>query len=303
MTCYHPINVGVPRAAFGNHKLYFPVTVPCGNCIGCRADQARDWAIRITHEMQVHDDAWFITLTYNNEELPNHGSLDPEDLRIFFKTLRRQTGERISYYACGEYGPETKRPHYHAVLFGPSFLDRMHWRTDPNGPVWRSETLENAWRLGNSELTTVSPRSASYVAGYVREKVQAKHNPHHYERLDPATGEIVEVYPDFSRMSRRPPIGRRWIEKFWPEVYPRDQVIFNGRWLRPPRYYDKWMDQPHDPTKQLTPCTDCREHREILFQTKVARIEKSEDIEPDQLAAIEAHHRKRDELFSKRNKQ
>jgi len=46
-------------------------------------------------------------------------------------------------------------------------------------------------------------------------------------------------------MSLRPAIGRRWINKWWADVYPRDFVVIDGFKAKPPRYYDKFMDQEH----------------------------------------------------------
>ena len=283
-TCYHPSLVPVRRkSVFAGRRLSYMQEVPCGHCLGCRSEQGRQWAVRIMHEMEMHEFAWFLTLTYNDETLPDYGSLDPTHLRKFFKDLRKlYPARQVSFYACGEYGERKQRPHYHAVLFGADFLDRrVH--DDPNrSGVWQSEILNNVWGRGLTEFGTVSFGSASYVAGYVRKKVDSRNNPDYYTRVDPDTGELVDLVPEFSRMSLRPAIGRRWIEKYWSDVYPRDYVVFDGARMRPPRYYDKYMDEFHP---------------ELMEEVRQKRWEEREDLPREKLAAKKAIHESRNATF------
>ena len=114
-----------PELAHSLEKL----RLPCGQCEGCRLYQAKTWSFRLMHEFETNDKVGeFITLTYNNENLPKGKTLDHEDVKLFFKRLRRKierrTGKRIRYFICGEYGPKTKRPHYHAIIFGYAFQDK-----------------------------------------------------------------------------------------------------------------------------------------------------------------------------------
>jgi hypothetical protein len=290
MACYHPITIPVakPDLSRKDRKIWVETTVPCGRCLGCRADQARDWAVRIMHETQMHENAWFLTLTYRDERIPKHGSLRPSDLSSFFKALRRDYPPgSVSYYACGEYGETTERPHYHAVLYGIDFLDRHLWRNSPSSPVWRSPTLESYWTHGSSEFSTVTPGSASYVAGYVRKKVSRKVVEHHYTRVDDTTGELVELEQEFSRMSLRPAIGKRWIEKYWRDVYPADRVLLDGKPFRPPRYYDKWMDANHP---------------RLMFDVRMNRDRNAEILSEYTLSAKEKIHEARVGLYQQRNK-
>ncbi len=271
---------------------WLPQRVPCGKCIGCRSDQTRDWSIRIMHEASLHKHAWFVTLTYNDKEMPPNDSLAPTHLRKFIKTLRRDEAKqkkprRISYYACGEYGEDTKRPHYHAVLFGPHFLDRIPHYLRPNAQVWRSPYLESRWKYGNSEFSAVNHASASYTAGYVRKKLTAKQDPYRNLRVYENTGEIVEVEPEFSRMSLRPAIGKRWVEKYWEETYTHDRVVVEGKEYKPPRYYDKWMSDHHP---------------DVLIDVKLKRDQEAEYQPPEKVKAKETNHKARSALFEKRNK-
>lgn len=290
MTCFRPVSVGILRKPLrpGAPRVRAEQTVPCGSCLGCRMDQARDWSIRIMHETMMHESSWFLTLTYSDERLPENGSLFPLHLRAFFKDLRRnREAGSVSYFACGEYGETTDRPHYHAVLFGPDFLDRDIFRYSGINPVWRSETLASCWPYGFSEFGTVTHESASYVAGYVRKKVLRKENPDHLSRVDPDTGELVEVYPEFSRMSLKPAIGKRWIEKFWQDVYPRDYVVVDGKEYRPPRFYDRWMDENHP---------------DVMLDVRLKRDKEVKELSAYTLESKEKIAKARNNLFNGRNK-
>lgn len=298
MACYHPSKVAVNRRLPVGVRADL-VTVPCGKCLGCRADQARDWAIRLVHEADVRQYAWFVTLTYSDESLPTHGTLCPEHLRAFFKALRKLYPPRsLSYYACGEYGESTARPHYHAVLCGPPLLDRDLLDVRPTGPVWRSDTLASVWPHGLHEFSAVTFQSAAYVAGYVRKKVERDERPREfavgvgevfsrYERVDPSTGELVYLQPEFARMSRRPGIGRLWLERYWTDVYPRDFVVMDGREFKPPRYYDKWMEENHP---------------QIMEEVRYQRYLDQEEFGDEQLIMKEKVHRARVRLFNPRSK-
>lgn len=300
MACYHPIQVMVKKK--GRLAVRRPVTVGCGRCIGCRAEQSRQWAVRLLHEKTMHDAAWFLTLTYSEEEIPQYGSLYPTDLQRFFKNLRRdyQAGS-VRYYACGEYGEVTQRPHYHAVLYGPHFLDKHFLRSADGLDVWRSQTLEDYWPHGHSEFGTLTSASAAYVAGYVRKKVSKRVNEDAYLRVDDETGELVELEPEFARMSLRPAIGRTWLEKYWQDVYPRDAVVVNGREFKPPRYYDRVMSEPCKPD---VPCFagGCDVHQEIMMEVSQKRIDEAEAQSAYTLEAGEKIHQARIGLFQSRGK-
>lgn len=310
MSCYHPIEVGILRKPlYGGFRRRDPQVVGCGSCIGCRADQARDWMIRIMHERALHVSAWFLTLTYSDKELPEHGSLRSTDLQRFFKALRRRikAHEVLRYFACGEYGGQTKRAHYHAVLLGPDFLDRV-LVSPPGAPaVWRSEAIASAWPVGIHELGSLTTGGAAYVAGYVTKKLKAREMDDNAFFTDPWTGEVLREKP-FSRMSLRPAIGNHWLRKYWRDVYPRDFVAVNGREYRPPRYYDKWMDMEHDDAPVLDKhgnvvvpaCGDCAEHQRVMVEVREKRYEELEDVSDYELHAREVAHISRAELFERR---
>lgn len=195
--------------------------------------------MRMMHEAQLHDRNCFLTLTYSDDHLPENGSLDRSAFPLFMKRLRR-SGATVRYFHCGEYGEHTQRPHYHACLFGHDFSDdRVPWTSRNGLPTWRSPQLERLWPFGNSEIGTLTFESAAYVARYVTKKVTGERAQAHYERVNPLTGELVQIEPEYATMSRRPGIGAGWFEKFGSDVFPSDEVIVNGRPCKPPRFYDE----------------------------------------------------------------
>lgn len=317
MACFSPSIVRIKRKPTHRNgpRIWDEQVVGCGSCGGCRKDQARDWTIRLLHEQRETElRLWpktpkltlprtsFITLTY--EEIPEDGALNPRHLSGFIKDLRR-ANPRLRWFGCGEYGDKGKRPHYHAIVYGPHFLDRRAG-FDPDRPTaWRSDALETAWGRGLIDGDTANAKTISYVAGYVQKKISKKAYPDAFTRVRPETGELVNVYPEFTRMSMRPAIGRTWIRRWWRDVYPRDYINLDGFHFKPPRYYDKWMEMTHDPSKlhpDEEPCRDCREHQEVYFETKVKRIEEAVQLTERELKAREAEHNAKQRIFHQRNK-
>jgi len=245
MPCYFPLEgFRKPEGgiSFSRHKSTgLEMRLPCGRCIGCRLERSRQWALRCMHESSMHQDSCFVTLTYRDEHLPANGSLSLRDVTLWLKRLRKSGGFR--YFYCGEYGERKLRPHYHALLFGRDFPDRVQGPPSKSGaPQWLSAQLDASWRLGDCYLGAVTFESAAYVARYVTKKVSGSRAAEHYQRVDTQTGELVQVVPEFANMSRRPGIGRGWIERYESEVFPSDEVIARGRPSKPPRYYDAYLD-------------------------------------------------------------
>jgi len=239
----------------------------------------------MVHEGDVAGPAWMVTLTYAPDKVPENGSLNPRDPTLFLKRARASVESRLSYYLCGEYGERTDRPHYHLVLYGAPFLDRELLTTRHGAPVYRSDCLDAWWNLGITEFTGLTYAGARYVAGYVRKKVRQRDSPDHYQRVDPASGEIVQIEREYGRMSRRPAIGRRWIERYWRDVYPRDFVVMDGMELKPPRYYDKWMEAK-DPR--------------LMMEVREQRLKDLVEIGDEQLIMKEKVHRAKVALFQTR---
>lgn len=246
MTCYHPLTayrgphstvVFNPRYAWRDLP---PFKVPCNQCIGCRLNRSRQWAMRCTFEAQMYDDNCFITLTYDNTHLPRDYSLDKSHWQKFMKRLRKYFGEPgIRYFHAGEYGDRLGRPHYHAIVFNLDFEDKKLWMIRNGHRLYRSPTLENLWPFGYSTVGTASFESAAYVARYCLKKVTGNLAKEYYSFVDNDTGEVFTRIPEYATMSRRPGIGRAWYDEYRSDVYPLDAVVMRGGLkLRPPRYFD-----------------------------------------------------------------
>lgn len=229
MACFRPIRGYRARSvnsATGRRPVVFTrkagyedlaVDVPCGQCIGCRLERSRQWAMRCSHEASLHEDNCFITLTYDPEHYPRDGSLSKPALQKFFKRLRKRRG-KFRYYACGEYGNESFRAHYHAILFGLDFPDKVLYTTTQGNELFISPELASIWQFGFSTIGNVSFESCAYVVRYCMKKVTGEEAEAHYRSVDPETGEIYAIEPEFALMSRRPGIGRDWFLKFRKDV-------------------------------------------------------------------------------------
>lgn len=193
------------------------LSVPCGQCIECRLQRSREWATRCMLEAEASSSVWFVTLTYDDNHLPVSYSVDsstgeafpvmtlvPDDLQKFIKRLRRFFSYRgctrpIRFFAAGEYGDQSFRPHYHLILFNlPPFPLKYLKVSDFGDPYYTSPVFEKLWPFGNSLVAGASFKSCAYVARYCVKKL---------------TGDAAKFYtdlgitPPFSRMSRRPGIG------------------------------------------------------------------------------------------------
>lgn len=245
------------------------IQIPCGKCIGCRLSYARQWADRCMLELQYHDSAYFVTLTYNDEHVPRSAYGDPEtgeaqpvltlnrrDVQLFLKRLRRACpDDSIRYFGCAEYGPNTFRPHYHLIIFGLHLNDLQLKRQDVDGKVnaWTSATLQAAWSerpfgnyspildsLGDVECSDVSWEACNYVARYIVKKQLGPDGRNFYDSFN--------ITPPFTFMSLKPGIGRCYYDDH-PEIYEYDTISVStprgGRSIKPPRYYDKLFDIDH----------------------------------------------------------
>lgn len=230
-----------------------PVLVPCGMCTSCRIEKSRQWAVRICHEASLHDKNCFATLTYNKQNLPKDESLKREHVQKFMKRLRRYIEpKKVRFYACGEYGSKLGRPHYHICLFGyddekKEKFEKVYSKYSRENWLYISPTLEHIWKKGFVKIGEISLESASYVAKYVVKRITGDMALEHYKGKT----------PEFALMSRRPGIGKGWIEKYLGDVYPKDYFHINGIRSRAPRFYDEYLKK-----------VDCLTHEAIKIKRK-----------------------------------
>jgi len=259
MPCYKPLKAfqcadrSIVFAELARHDVVRSLELPCGQCVGCRLERSRQWAIRCMHEASLYKNNCFITLTYNDEHLPDDYSLHYEDFQKFMKRLRKRfkglqssanaaSGDKfpIRFYMAGEYGENFGRPHFHACIFNFDFPDKVLWqKTESGSKIYRSKELEELWPFGYSSIGDVNFQSAAYVARYIMKKVTGDIADQHYEEVNFSTGEIIKRKPEFNKMSLKPGIGFDWYEKFKDDVYPHDYVVVNGKKCRPPKFYDR----------------------------------------------------------------
>lgn len=273
MPCYHPTNAyrlegrrGLSFHASDAAHAVESFKVACGQCHGCRLDRASSMGLRCLHEAKMQiggmPNNQFVTLTYNNENLPEHGVLLKEHIQKFMRDLRdyvhrhidppqgenesletyRARLSRIRYYACGEYGPKDWRPHYHLIIFGFRFPDLKRAGKGKSGmQLFQSDLLDKIWGKGFGNIGDVTFKSASYVARYCMKKINGVAAEKHYGRVDLETGEIYKLPKEFALMSLKPGIGESWFRKYGDQVKNFDYVVVDGRKVPVPKYYDRLL--------------------------------------------------------------
>lgn len=221
---------------------YVPFQIPCGKCIACRLNHARDTATRCVNEASLHKENSFITLTYSDEHLVSK-KLIYKDFQDFMSRLRisrhrtlekQKEKDKISFLVTGEYGEKTKRPHWHAIIF--------NWRPKDSEPLYKnfngdqcytSKELDSLWGKGRTEIGDVTLLSAGYVARYATKKlVHGKDGEHEFNPI--------------SKRSVRPAIGKRFIERYYKGIFNLGRIVLSGGKEVPiPRYYERWLQKVH----------------------------------------------------------
>lgn len=279
MPCYHPLPAfktaggGVVFDELRRHDITQSLDLPCGQCVGCRLERSRQWAIRCLHEAQLHKHNQFVTLTYADEHLPPAG-LDHRDFQLFIKKLRKR--ERIRFYMCGEYGEDFARPHFHACIFNWQITDRVLFSEARGQKLYTSKTLDQLWGKGHATTGELTFESAAYTARYIMKKITGQLAPKHYEQINKQTGEITYKTSEYNHMSLKPGIGAGWIKKYYKDVYPEGKVVVRGIETKPPKYYDR-IAKKHD---------ECQYEETAWQREKEARL-RSADNTNERLAVRE----------------
>jgi hypothetical protein len=239
--------------------------IPCGRCTECRLAYSREWANRCVLESLLYKSNWFITLTYNPEQIPTlrldtgelyrggvqevqngkvlvSNTLFHDDVQKFLKKLRfhlAKAGEpEIRYYMCGEYGSTTQRPHYHMIVYNLNVPDLEFYKLNElHQPYFQSEWLEKMWGHGFVTLGEVNWNTCAYVARYIMKKVKGDKAEEFYKSIGKT--------PEYTRMSLKPGIGAKYYELNKEQIYKFDQIIIPGKQakkVQPSKYFDKLYD-------------------------------------------------------------
>lgn len=238
MACYAPLTGWLARSVnpSGKRSVVFdkslgfadrPLSIPCGLCLGCKLSYSSEWATRCVNEASLHVDNCFLTLTYNDSSLPVNSSVVPKHLTDFWKRLRKRYDFR--YFSCSEYGERTRRPHYHAVVFGYRPTDGVFYKSSSDGArLYSSAYLADVWKFGYVHFGDVTFDSCAYVSRYVAKKLDD-------EIVDYA---YTDLFEPRAYMSNRPGIGKAWALKYWPEFMFDDRIVLSGGRIVPvPTYY------------------------------------------------------------------
>lgn len=273
MQCIRPIKANLDSE--GNitfkHNQAMPGLIgfefECRKCLSCRLNIAREKAVRSWHESKTHKNNIFLTLTYDEQNVPK--KLQYLDFQLFMKKLRKhvikgitdkdlQNELKISYMVTGEYGEKNKRPHWHAILFNFSPLDSTYkYTTDHGEKVYTSRILTEMWNKGAIEYGSVTIESAGYVARYAAKKLVHGRDQDH------------EYHPIHKTSSRRA-IGRSWIEKYWKHTFENGFIVLpNGQQCKIPRYYSDWLKK-HRPQDYARYATNLRP--DIIKQAQEKKI-------------------------------
>lgn len=180
------------------------VFAPCGRCIECLKTKSGDWSFRLKQELKTAKNAFFITLTYDDQNLPENGELVKKDLQLFMKRLRKLNANPLRYYAIGEYGGETFRPHYHIILYNMN----------------DSTSVKKAWGKGFVKIGTVTSGSINYVCSYIIFKNEGNY-----------------TQKPFALMSKN--LGLNYLRANWKwhKSELKSYVMENGYKKHMPRYY------------------------------------------------------------------
>ena len=256
------------------------VEIPCGQCIECRLQRSRRWADRCMLELGYHESSYFITLTYDNEHIPKNLLIDydtgeiyaenatlvKKDLQDFMKRLRRAYeykgyDNKLRFFACGEYGSQTLRPHFHIIVFGLKLDDLVLYKRNFNGDnLYNSTFISKLWKNGFSVVGDVTWQSCAYVARYIMKKHLGK---------DSEFYDVYNIEPEFTLMSRKPGIARQYYDEHKDELFYQDFVSIptkdGAKQIYPPPYFEKLFEEDF-------PDNEVVERKEKRKQAKIDSI-------------------------------
>lgn len=201
------------------------LTLPCGSCFECIKARAASFGLRCRHELSMHDQNCFLTLTYDDEHLPSH-LMVKDRFKHFIRRMRENRKKKFNYIVSHEYGSLRYRPHHHCILFGVDFNDQKYFNKSPAGnKLFTSQELSEIWTEGFHSIGEANEASANYIASYA---LKGKKK----EIITP-DGEIISV-ADSMDISKRPGIGKNYLAKNYKQLLQSNEVL--------PRYYQKLLN-------------------------------------------------------------
>ena len=236
--------------------------LPCGHCTACKLQQSKNWANRMEMELPYHNNAWFLTLTYDDEHVPYRYTIDEstgeiitenlslcyKDMELFWKRVRaymkyhKRDNGKLMYFQAGEYGGKTHRPHYHTIVYDLNIKkDELKiYKQEKGYTYYNCEWISKLWGMGHVVITAAEWQNMAYTARYTAKKVYGKEGKKFYEELG--------IEPEKCIMSKG--IGKKYYEEHKDKIYETDKIqLLNGKTIKPPRYFDKLFDKEHGGTK------------------------------------------------------
>lgn len=230
MICQTPLKVKNPQPNAGDFLYH---KVPCGKCPICLKNRSKKWVFRLKQEQLVSSNSEFITLTYDDNNLPEDKKLSVDHLQKFFKRLRKKVFKthpniKLKYYACGEYGDTTQRPHYHIILFNRPLKHNHNAKEE--------DDLIKIWGNGHVRIDECNEATMHYVTKYISKQADPTRNKENKE---------------FSLMSKG--LGASYITEKKKEYYKNKLVPYlidkGGEKIAMPKYYKEKLYNEEDRMK------------------------------------------------------
>jgi hypothetical protein len=236
--CVRPLRATIPEFGKPIFHIEGETEIPCGKCHECITLRACDWGLRTQHELGDHDENCCLTLTYNDESLPDYSDRKVP-FQKFMKRLRKSRKKKISYLASHELGSNNGRIHHHVLLFGTSFDDmRMHKKTPKGTQLYTSKSLAKLWSTDGNEIGwcnigEASAKAGHYIAAYALKGSTYTHIDDHGE---------INYLSDSMDCSKKPAIGLNYLRR------NHRNIVNKGERL--PRYYIKKMKEYQELTHE-----------------------------------------------------
>ncbi len=279
MSCTQPITVWQALDPERDQQITFKpqhsyaereFKIPCGSkCDGCLISRSMQRAVQIYCELVITDTpSYFITLTFNDENMPPNYSLDKSLITKAIKLMRKKIS-KFRFFQIQEYGGSTQRPHGHMVVFGLDIPDLELYREKPY-LTYTSQILSECWPHGHVELNLLTIQTCIYIAQHDAAKILKPIPYHELKILESETGEFfTDREPESKSSSNRPGIGHDYYQKYKSEIYTTDSIVIDAMQFPVPKYFDTLLK---------------REDPKLYEQIKQSRIENADIQTPGQLA-------------------